>query len=164
MATNMKSLLLLLMVIAATLNDGKPWVLIPPKVTVRVINNFDPPQDVTVHCKSKDDDIGEHTIKVGDSFEFHFRPNAIVDVTLFFCSFRWASDPSLHYFDIYEERRDQWCTTCEWAVSQQGACIYNEAFRKYKCYDYTHSAPQATFIQPLDFNTSNNSTVPPSCI
>lgn len=75
--------------------------VLPHKRFVRVINQLD--FNVTVHCKSKDDDIGIKTLLPMDynnPYAFHFRPNYLIGgVTLFFCSFRWLEEQEKH-FDI----------------------------------------------------------------
>lgn len=44
-------------------------------LTVRISNAVGDNTDLTVHCKSKDDDLGDHVLHSGESFEFHFRQN-----------------------------------------------------------------------------------------
>ncbi|KAF7821939.1 S-protein-like protein 5-like [Senna tora] len=78
----------------------------PGKVTVLIWNGLTPPQDLTLHCKDKHHDLGEHTLKYGEVYEFKFIPNIFWYATLYFCSFKWPSDPSLHHFDIYDQERD----------------------------------------------------------
>ncbi|KAF7819501.1 S-protein-like protein 5-like [Senna tora] len=112
---------------------GKAWILFPPKVTVSITNKAD--QDLTLHCKSKTEDLGVHTIKLNESYEFKFKPAPILDITLYFCGFRWSSESAttLHRFDIYEERRDQWCTECSWRLTPDGPCVEGHGEIKH-CY------------------------------
>ncbi|XP_038698049.1 S-protein homolog 5-like [Tripterygium wilfordii] len=78
---------------------------IPKKVTTHINNDLGPGIDLTLHCKSKEDDLGEHVLQYHDQgYEFRFRPN-IWGSTLFFCSFSWQGGP-IHWFDIYDYRRD----------------------------------------------------------
>lgn len=44
--------------------------------------------ELTLHCKSKDDDLGVQVVPFKGSFQFHFRVNFRM-TTLFFCSFQW---------------------------------------------------------------------------
>ncbi|KAF7819502.1 S-protein-like protein 5-like [Senna tora] len=124
------------------LDSGEASFIIPKKVTVQIINNLNPPQDLTLHCKSKTDDVGEHTIKVGEDFSFRFRPNIFAVVTLYFCNFRWPSDISYHYFDIYVQERDEFkCENqvCSWKISKGGACKYDPDMQAYtKCFPWNH--------------------------
>ncbi|KAL8052105.1 hypothetical protein ABFS82_06G188700 [Erythranthe guttata] len=56
-----------------------------PKITVRVVNNLPPnSQPLAVHCASKDDDLGYHTLGVGEDFSWNFCNN-IWGNSLFFC-------------------------------------------------------------------------------
>ncbi|XP_054791560.1 uncharacterized protein LOC129302533 [Prosopis cineraria] len=105
-----------------------PFPGVPSKTIVQIIDNLtDPPQNLTLHCKSKDDDLGEHTIGVGKNYEFKFRSNVLKPVTLFFCSFRWPSDASSHSFDIYVQKRDEnscvehkGVALCSWKIWKGG--------------------------------------------
>jgi len=97
-----------------------------PKVVVTIKNDIAPnptPLDLTVHCKSKDDDLGFHTIKFREIYMFSFRPNVIPDLnTLFWCSFTWKGSPYRHYLDIYDERWDD-CIHCNWKINNtNGGC------------------------------------------
>ncbi|XP_054791561.1 S-protein homolog 5-like [Prosopis cineraria] len=132
---------------------------VPSKTIVQIINNVtDPPQDLTLHCKSKDDDLGEHTISVGGKYEFIFRPNVLKPVTLFFCNFRWPSDTSFHYFDIYIQKRDEdSCldkdvTLCYWKIWKGGACKYDKDLKTYtNCYPWN---PAPAIVASSVINTS----------
>jgi len=93
------------------------------RVTVTIINGVqkDPyPTDITLHCKSKDDDLGFHTLKLEESYMFSFKPRFPFG-TLFFCSFTWKESPQLHYIDIYDFKRDK-CKHCTWRMNKGGGC------------------------------------------
>ncbi|XP_045797991.1 S-protein homolog 2-like [Trifolium pratense] len=96
-----------------------------PTITVSIKNVIVVPGDrgtsITVHCKSKDDDLGFHTIRFGDLYSFSFHDNAFGG-TLFFCSFTWPEDPRRHYLDIYNQREDN-CQKCNWIINQNGGCL-----------------------------------------
>lgn len=157
----MRKCLVLFLVITMTLNGGKAWPwIVPPKITVQIINNFNPPQDLTLHCKSKDDDLGEHTLKVGEEYDFRFRPSVFVFITtLYFCSFRWPSDTSLHHFDMYIETRDHKCLVCSWKISdQKGPCKYDPKSHDYKNCSPWKSNPQLTPLTSLNNSASHANT------
>lgn len=89
--------------------------------TIRSTNDVG--AEMTVHCKSKDDDLGSHVISVKSTYEFSFRPN-FWGTTLFFCRFEWGSES--HYFDIYISYRDHpLCNVCLWSIRPKGPCIWN---------------------------------------
>jgi len=89
------------------------------KVTIAIINDIAPQPtstNIIVHCKSKDDDIGFHTLMFGESYMFSFKPAILPWIqTLFFCSFTWSGSPYRHYLDIYVQDRD-FCNTCNWKI------------------------------------------------
>jgi hypothetical protein len=94
------------------------------KVTVTIINGAAPdpsPTDITVHCKSKDDDLGFHTLTFGEVYTFSFRPIVfpIFKFTLFFCGFTWPGNPHRHYLDIYDQALDK-CKFCNWKINKTG--------------------------------------------
>lgn len=152
-----KSVVLFLLV-TVTLNGGKALPPINPKVTVQIINNLNPPQDLTFHCKSKDDDLGEQTLRGGQKYEFRFRPSVVVFITtLFFCNFRWPSDTSLHHFNIYEENRDiNKCLVCSWKITEKGPCKYDSNSHDYtNCYPWI-SNPQFTALTSLNSTTASD--------
>jgi hypothetical protein len=93
-------------------------------VHVTIINRvLEPPHpaNIIVHCKSKNDDLGFHTLKLYNSYMFSFNPN-FFDRTLFFCSFTWPGNPHRHYLDIYSAKRNT-CTNCTWLININGGCL-----------------------------------------
>ncbi|KAF7851098.1 hypothetical protein BT93_L4559 [Corymbia citriodora subsp. variegata] len=99
-------------------------VYLPAKTRVQIFNSLPGEVTLTVHCKSKDDDLGFHQIPPNGSWEFHFKAN-FVGSTLFFCSMQWSDQ--FHYFDIYIEKRDyDRCKyVCPWYVRPSGPCFNN---------------------------------------
>ncbi|GAV85185.1 Self-incomp_S1 domain-containing protein, partial [Cephalotus follicularis] len=73
----------------------------------------------TIHCKSKDDDVGSHVIPVGKSYDLSFRVN-FTGTTLFFCSI--TSPEGSIDFDLYNAKRDMLrCPTqCNWTAAKAG--------------------------------------------
>ncbi|KAL0758100.1 hypothetical protein Bca101_095768 [Brassica carinata] len=65
---------------------------------------------LTVHCKSKEDDLGVHNLAV----------------TLFFCSFKW--NKQVKRFDIFDGLRDidECHYQCNWTIKADGACRLGE--------------------------------------
>jgi len=102
---------------------------IDPPVTVTIINKvveLPNPQSIIVHCRSRDDDLGNHTLRFGESYSFSFRPIIfpITKNTLFYCSFVWPLSPYFHYLDIYDESNDK-CKNCTWKINVDGGCLNN---------------------------------------
>ncbi|MED6181046.1 hypothetical protein PIB30_015964, partial [Stylosanthes scabra] len=87
------------------------------KVTVEIINTMK--ADITVHCKSKDDDLGFHTLKTNKSYQFRFNPRIIFGRTLYYCSFIWSGVHELLYLDVYDQAHDK-CDVCLWRISYLG--------------------------------------------
>ncbi|KAE9587756.1 putative plant self-incompatibility S1 [Lupinus albus] len=70
---------------------------------IYIKNGLDKGTPLTVHCKSKDDDLGVHVLKYDEEYKFQFEPSFNQNI-LFFCGFTW--DSNLHRFDIYDQNKD----------------------------------------------------------
>ncbi|KAK2400934.1 hypothetical protein P8452_07766 [Trifolium repens] len=92
-------------------------------MTVNITNTLSGNLDLTIHCKSKEDDLGEHLLHHGESFTWRFC-NRLIGSTLFYCSFRWNNE--LHWYNAYDEARDLYhCHPnkhCIYLVKQSGPC------------------------------------------
>lgn len=89
-------------------------------VHVYIKNSLDGNQDLTLHCKSADSDLGVHLLHPGAGFGFNFGIS-FVGHTQYYCSFQWPG--GFHYFDIYIASRDHGvCETCNWYIKQTGPC------------------------------------------
>lgn len=105
-------------------------------VNVTINNELDADLELTLHCKSKDDDLGIQKLPFNGSFGFHFRPNFWF-TTLYFCSFQWKD--AFHRFDIYIADRDynKCKTNCMWNVIVKGPCMFNNNTKLFDvCYDW----------------------------
>ncbi|KAF8035073.1 hypothetical protein BT93_C1183 [Corymbia citriodora subsp. variegata] len=105
------------------------------KTYVEMKNNMTGGITVRVHCKSKEDDLGFHDITPTTSWGFSFTPS-FVGSTLFFCNFAWPGQ--FHYFDIYDQSRDELiCSTCIWKISANGTCLLDAVTGGFtKCYPW----------------------------
>ncbi|KAJ8752291.1 hypothetical protein K2173_003927 [Erythroxylum novogranatense] len=112
--------MLFLQLFLAAVNAG----LLPHRRTITILNELENGLDFTVHCKSKNDDLGEHIVKPKGSYQYGFRPN-ILRTTLFVCSFSWDAD--VHWFNIYDGQDPFYnhCSVCIWLVKLGGLCQYN---------------------------------------
>lgn len=98
------------------------------KMTVHIMNGLpDNADPLSFRCQSFDDDLGYHTLRVGEEFHWKFRNNFIYK-TLFFCTFHWK-DMSRR-IDVYNDWKlfpdcDKWYkshsgTNCYWMVKEDG--------------------------------------------
>ncbi|EEF44290.1 conserved hypothetical protein [Ricinus communis] len=93
----------------------------PSKTLVRITNEMDGGLDLTIHCKSRNDDLGAQLLHPQGSFEFHFRVN-FWETTQYYCSFHWTGQ--FQWFDIYIAARDDFkCNECFWKIKQTGPCM-----------------------------------------
>ena len=124
------------------------------KIHVRMYNTLKSEEDLEVHCKSKNDDLGVHVIPHTFYYEFKFGAN-IWGNTLFFCGFVFGN--KLHWFDIYNETRDTadcW-QKCYWEIRESQNCLLDFYTGKY---DFCHPWKS----QHYKFEVSrNNSTKAP---
>ncbi|CAI0438114.1 unnamed protein product [Linum tenue] len=107
-------------------NSWVPWY---PKTSVVVRNEVEGGRKLTLHCKSRDDDIGVFVLLTHEGIKWNFRPN-IFGTTLFYCSADWGE--GVHWFDIYVFKRDILrCTYCQWAIRKSGPCFFDSGTRAF---------------------------------
>lgn len=107
-------------------NIGEKIGFVFYKTSVRIYNDLDDDLQLTVHCKSKDDDLGVHVISNYNFYEWKFRIN-FGGSTLFFCGFSWKNASGT--YDIYDAHRDDQkrCSTkCYWRVGKDGVHGYRQ--------------------------------------
>ncbi|KAJ7980497.1 Self-incompatibility protein [Quillaja saponaria] len=77
-------------------------------------------RNMTLHCQSKDDDLGEQNVADGDEFGWDFSVN-VVGTTLFYCDLGWESIEQ-YPFVAYSFQRDfvRCNTGCAWLISVEG--------------------------------------------
>ncbi|KAG0605844.1 hypothetical protein M758_9G092400 [Ceratodon purpureus] len=82
------TLLLMVMVLSAS-GMTMAWPPWKDHMSVNIINDVggDP---ISVHCKSGDTDLGQHTVFMHQTFGFGFYPN-FGGTTQFWCTFNWGS-------------------------------------------------------------------------
>ncbi|GER48942.1 plant self-incompatibility protein S1 family [Striga asiatica] len=110
------------------------------KVFVTFVNNL--PQNISkplyVHCASKNDNLGNHTLATyGESWGFKFCP--IPFTTLFYCDLNWGElFMSLHAYDakwgyspcdVYIERIE-----CTWKVVSAGVSLPGGKYHPWEAY------------------------------
>ena len=75
------------------------------KTKVQIYNKLYIGQDLDVHCKDKNHDLGLITLKPDEMFEFTVTLNLFIPNVLYFCSFHWIQigvGEYRYYFDIYK--------------------------------------------------------------
>ncbi|MCL7024594.1 hypothetical protein MKW94_006891 [Papaver nudicaule] len=90
---------------------------------------------LTIHCKSKEDDLGEHRLAYGESFAWNFHQN-FMRSTMFWC-FMWWRDSTGKYiqgsYEVYKLKRD-WhnChTQCPVSIRKDGIYAYYDELKKF---------------------------------
>ncbi|TKY54352.1 Plant self-incompatibility S1 [Spatholobus suberectus] len=87
---------------------------------VSIKNKLGSGKNMTLHCQSKDNDLGKQNIEDGDEFGWDLSDN-VTGTTLFFCDLEWENVDEYH-FDAYSFARD-WvrCDAgCSWLASAEG--------------------------------------------
>ncbi|OVA10709.1 Plant self-incompatibility S1 [Macleaya cordata] len=115
-------------------NSSKNFMV--PTVHVSIVNEIADKQILTIHCKSKDDDLGEHKLEYGQDFHWKFHIN-LFGTTLYWCSMWWTDSNGRLIqgsFDTYKADRD-WIRCgrhCKYPVRQDGVYGYWEETQIYK--------------------------------
>lgn len=133
---NLKEIMLLVTLLAATVRQSNGGLNITPKRVVVITNNTSEGRfHLTVHCKSKDDDVGEHVPSPNQSYSFSFYDKLFVQ-TLFYCSFKW-NNGGLHWSYIQDVTK---CSTCYWSILESVACLrYDYEKSQPTCYGWTRN-------------------------
>ncbi|KAF3457471.1 hypothetical protein FNV43_RR02129 [Rhamnella rubrinervis] len=106
---------------------------IPEKINVDIFNDLGQGFNMTIHCKSKNDDLGVHVVPPNGDWQFNFKTSFWGD-TQFFCSVEWPG--ASHYFDAFIEKREFGvCTTCVWSIKPDQPCLVFKD--KSVCYPWT---------------------------
>ncbi|OVA18535.1 Plant self-incompatibility S1 [Macleaya cordata] len=94
------------------------------KIHVYVYNELGQDTPLNIHCKSKDDDLGEHKLSNKENFNWSFRPN-LAHTTLFWCTMWWQDSNGRTVQasnEVYRVRRE-WgdCgSECIWLIRKDG--------------------------------------------
>ncbi|XVF84705.1 hypothetical protein PTKIN_Ptkin17bG0059400 [Pterospermum kingtungense] len=98
-------------------------VIFPVRFKVHIINGFaDNTNPLILHCHSRDDDLGQHTLWENQEFRFKFIIS-FIRMTLFYCSFNWRSK-SLNNFCVFGNSVQvgtcKQTENCFWKVAEDG--------------------------------------------
>lgn len=101
--------------------------------TIVVKNGLPDGQEMTVHCKSKDWDIGSRVLKQDQIYWFRFTP-VPGESPDYSCSFQWPGNTK--FFNIYKEgiirsdkHRCEWF--CSWTVFPKTLCVVSNSAPSY---------------------------------
>ncbi len=109
-------------------------VLVSGRTHVHLINQIG--SDLNVHCWSKDDDLGQHTIPSGQEYQWRFNRLFVNDIhmrTRFHCSVSWAEAYDYQLL-AYESFRDHYSCggnpdgrnhDCLWLFAPEGIYFYD---------------------------------------
>lgn len=104
---------------------------------VYIYNRLEIGPTLTVHCWSKDNDLGNQDIRPKDFWSFSFMLD-ISGNTQFNCTFKWNDET--HRFPIYDQMRDRWaCQICNWTINPVRPCRMRDA-NNAACYSWQDSA------------------------
>lgn len=131
MIPSTKSCLPFVLVLLALAMQGQPCFAFRfSRWTVRVFNDMKNGEMLSIHCKSKDDDLGLRYLDVRTQFTWSFREN-LWSSTLFWCYIRNQDDHvSLEVFNAYEPNLYYRCKSFEyiWSIREDGIYVLNKAF------------------------------------
>ncbi|MCL7048702.1 hypothetical protein MKW94_017423 [Papaver nudicaule] len=95
-------------------------------VHVSVANDISEGVELHIHCRSKEDDLGEHTLTYGNQFDWKFRIDLFVR-TLFSCNMSWTDvDGKLVRggYAMYNAERDWYRCENQCHFSVRKDCVY----------------------------------------
>lgn len=123
----------MVMVATSTCNGDRDRDTFQYKTYVTIFNFIGEEIDLTLHCKSGDDDLGEQVIPYNKAWYFAFSTN-IWGTTLFYCSFKWENEET-KWFDIYDFERDaEVCgLVCWWYIYPTRVCL---EYKGLTCYPW----------------------------
>ncbi|KAL2249356.1 uncharacterized protein LOC105179615 [Sesamum indicum] len=137
---------LLLSVLLQTNPSQQLDCVFTPQFTVRVTNNlplYTGP--LRLHCASKDDDLGFHSISLFGEFKWSFCDRFVGD-TLFFCHLWWdaRNGTKTKQFDVFKSEWSPRCVSrvCNWAANEDGVYFtgYNPPQQWQKRYNWENEA------------------------
>ncbi|XAR48894.1 hypothetical protein NMG60_11031874, partial [Bertholletia excelsa] len=92
------------------------------RADVHVINRL--PSQLKIHCRSKDNDLGERALNKDQEFSWKFKTN-IFGTTLYWCNFTWGA--KFTSFDVFNKTVKPGCQDnigikmhCYWEVRSDG--------------------------------------------
>ncbi|KAL9339862.1 hypothetical protein Peur_068877 [Populus x canadensis] len=106
-------------------------------IHLSITNQLGSGLDLTVHCKSRDDELGVHVVPFDGYYTMDFCSN-IWGTTQFYCGMTWSGKLQ-YWFDIFIAERDSHrCGDCTWRILPEGPCMtcnIGES-KEYVCYQW----------------------------
>ncbi|WCJ26843.1 Plant self-incompatibility protein S1 family [Euphorbia peplus] len=90
------------------------------RTKVFIYNDIGQGENLSVHCKSKDDDLGTHAVQYNQSYQWEFKVD-LFDRTRFSCELTARHGSGT--YDIYVATRDyhgRCPDTCNWKIRKNG--------------------------------------------
>ncbi|CAL0311320.1 unnamed protein product [Lupinus luteus] len=119
-----------------------------PRIHVYMTNRLPKGTLLTLHCKSKDDDLGVHYLNYNEqyTFSFHYNIFRFQGYTLFFCGFTWNG--KLHWFEVYNWKRDSSYgrENLRWVIEEDGPCLFNYATHDFDICDFGYKPSQLKLV------------------
>ncbi|OMP09173.1 Plant self-incompatibility S1 [Corchorus olitorius] len=114
-------------------------VIIRLHFQVHIVNGFaDNAKPLVIHCRSKDDDLGEHTLWKGQEFRFEFGISWVKS-THFSCNFKWGLK-KLDNISVFKHGIETWsCKAtglCFWKAAADGIYFSNNNQNWEKRFDW----------------------------
>lgn len=104
------------------------------KLALSIQNHMENYGSIKIHCKSKDDDMGEHILRYDQYTRFLFRPYPLGGNTFFWCDVFW--NDKWVVLDAYVQENDWYrCyhnhCKCQWAITSKGPCFWDNETKQY---------------------------------
>lgn len=105
------------------------------KWQIHVLNELSNDQMLFVHCKSRDDNLGQHNVSVGNEFNWSFRVN-FWNTTLFWCFLRKPNAQSVSFEAFWIEKTSIWLfyrcydSNCIWTAKDDGVYLRDNPARR----------------------------------
>ncbi|KAL8518033.1 hypothetical protein ACS0TY_009356 [Phlomoides rotata] len=118
----MKYTLLLSLIISSLFLQTRAAICLTRRFTVHITNNL-PSAPLTVHCTSKDDDLGVQNLAINADYNFSFCVNPIS--TVFTCNFQWMNKNA--NFEVYKAAYHGRCNNavCFYSIKTDGFYFSN---------------------------------------
>ena len=100
----------------------------PESNWVVTIYNLQTNSTLQAHCKSKDDDLGDHIINIKGQYGWGFKEN-FWQTTLFWCNFSSLNGHAS--FEVFWPEKEEWLESrcksgiCKWVATDEGFSFEN---------------------------------------